>query len=136
MTSRMEFWSRMPRILSEGSRCSSANQERDTASTTSHGGRRSFPPMKNTPRHGETSTRSAGRWTTSSHTAPPPALPSWRPVTTRQIGSRTSCKMYGKEQNTTTGCSATIMTTKPLMKSTSCCGSRSCRSAKIWWKRQ
>ena len=23
-----------------------------------------------------------------------------------------------------------------LMKSTSCCGSRSCRSAKIWWKRQ
>ena len=31
-----------------------------------------------------------------------------------------------KEQNTTTGCSATTTTTKPLMKSTSCCGSRSC----------
>ena len=31
-----------------------------------------------------------------------------------------------KEQNTTTGCSAATKTTKPLMKSTSCCGSRSC----------
>ena len=41
-----------------------------------------------------------------------------------------------EHNSTTTGCSATIMTTKPLMKSTSCCGSRSCRFAKIWWKRQ
>ena len=36
-----------------------------------------------------------------------------------------------KEQNTTTGCSAIIMTTKPLTKSTSCCGSRSCGLYKI-----
>ena len=33
------------------------------------------------------------------------------------------------QQNTTTGCSAIIMTTKPLMKSTFCCGSRSCESS-------
>ena len=85
--------------------------------------------MKNTPRHGETSTRSAGRWTTSSPTALPPALPSWEAVTTRRTGSRTFCKRYGKEQDTATGCSAIIMTTKPLTKSTSCCGSRSCRSS-------
>ena len=36
-----------------------------------------------------------------------------------------------KEQNTTTGCSAIIMTTKPLTKSTSCSGSRSCGLYKI-----
>ena len=126
----------MPRILSEGSRCSSASPERGTASTTSHGGRRSCPPMKNTPRHGETSTRSAGRWTTSSPTARPPALPSWGPATTRRTGSRTFCKRFGKEQNTTTGCSATIMTTKPLMKSTSCCGSRSCGSSEAGQSRE
>ena len=83
----------------------------------SHGGRRSCPPMRNTPRRGEASTRSAGRWTTSSLTAPPPASPSWEAVTTRQIGSRTSCRRYGKEQDTTTGCSATTTTTEPLMKS-------------------
>ena len=92
--------------------------------------------MKNTPRRGETSTRSAGRWTTSSPIAPPPALPSWRPVTTRQIGSRTSCKRFGKVQNTTTGCLATIMTTKPLTKSTSCCGSRSCESSETGQSRE
>ena len=34
-----------------------------------------------------------------------------------------------KEQNTTTGCSAIIMTTKPLTKSIFCCGSRSCESS-------
>lgn len=78
--------------------------------------------MRNTPRHGETSTRSAGRWTTSSPTAPPPVSPLWEAATTRRIGSQTSYRRYGKEQNTTTGCSVIIMTTKPLMKSTSCCG--------------
>ena len=85
--------------------------------------------MSNTPRRGEASTRSAGRWTTSSPTALPPASPSWEAATTRRTGSRTSCKRYGKEQNTTTGCSAIIMTTKPLTKSTSCSGSRSCGSS-------
>ena len=48
--------------------------------------------------------------------------------TTRQIGSRTSCRRCGKEQHITTGCSATTTTTEPLMKNTSCCGSRSCGS--------
>ena len=85
--------------------------------------------MRNTPRHGETLTRSAGRWTTSSPTAPPPASPSWEAATTRQTGSRTSCKRCRKEQNITTGCSATTTTTEPLTKSTSCCGSRSCGSS-------
>ena len=92
--------------------------------------------MKNTPRHGETSTRSAGRWTTSSPTALPPASPSWEAATTRRTGSRTSCKRYGKEQNTTTGCSAIIMTTKPLTKSTSCSGSRSCGSSEAGQSRE
>ena len=41
-----------------------------------------------------------------------------------------------KEQNTTTGCSATIMTTKPLTKSTSCCGSRSCESSEAGQSRE
>ena len=59
----------------------------------------------------------------------PPASPSWEAATTRRTGSRTSCKRYGKEQDTTTGCSATTTTTEPLMKSTSCCGSRSCGSS-------
>ena len=71
--------------------------------------------------------RSIGRWTMLSRTALPPALPSRGAATTRRTDSRTSYKMYKREQNITTGCSATIMTTKPLMKSTSCCGSRSCR---------
>ena len=92
--------------------------------------------MKNTPRHGETSTRSAGRWTTSSPTAPPPASPSWEAATTRRTGSRTSCKRSGKEQHITTGCSAIITTTKPLMKSTSCCGSRSCGSSEAGQSRE
>ena len=35
------------------------------------------------------------------------------------------------DEYTITGCSAIITTTKPLMKSTSCCGSRSCKSYKI-----
>ena len=106
------------------------------AKTLSRGGRRSCPPMRNTPRRGKTSTRSAGRWTTSSPTALPPALPSWEAVTTRRTGSRTSCRRYGKDQNTTTGCSATIMTTKPLTKGTSCSGSRSCRPYKIRLQRK
>ena len=87
--------------------------------------------MRNTPRRGETSTWSAGRWTTSSPTALPPASPSWEAATTRRTGSRTSYRRYRKEQNTTTGCSAIIMTTKPLTKSTSCSGSRSCGLYKI-----
>ena len=85
--------------------------------------------MRNMPRRGEASTRSAGRWTTSSPTALPPASPSWGPVTTRRTGSRISCRRCRKEQNITTGCSATTTTTEPLMKSTSCCGSRSCGSS-------
>ena len=92
--------------------------------------------MRNTPRRGESSTRSAGRWTTSSPTALLPASPSWEAATTRQIGSRTSCKRFGKGQNTTTGCSATIMTTKPLTKSTSCSGSRSCGSSEAGQSRE
>ena len=80
-------------------------------------------------KRGKALTRSAGRWTTSSPTALPPASPSWEAATTRRTGSRTSCKRYGKEQDTTTGCSATTMTTKPLMKSTSCSGNRSCGSS-------
>ena len=52
----------------------------------------------------------------------PPVSPLWEAATTRRIGSQTSYRRYGKEQNTTTGCSVIIMTTKPLMKSTSCCG--------------
>ena len=80
-------------------------------------------------KRGKALTRSAGRWTTSSPTALPPASPSWEAATTRRTDSRTSCKRYGKEQNTTTGCSAIITTTKPLTKSTSCCGSRSCGSS-------
>ena len=70
------------------------------------------------------------------HTAPPPALPSWGAATTRRTGSRTSCRRYRKEQNTTTGCSATIMTTKPLTKSTSCSGSRSCGSSEAGQSRE
>ena len=92
--------------------------------------------MKNTPRHGETSTRSAGRWTTSSPTALPPASPSRGAATTRRTGSRISCRRYRKEQNTTTGCSAIIMTTKPLTKSTSCSGSRSCGSSEAGQSRE
>ena len=92
--------------------------------------------MKNTPRRGETSTRSAGRWTTSSPTARPPASPSRGAATTRRTGLRTSCRRCRKEQNTTTGCSATIMTTKPLTKSTSCCGSRSCESSEAGQSRE
>ena len=90
---------------------------------------RECPPMRNMPKRGETSTRSAGRWTTSSPTALPPASPSWEAATTRRIGSRISCRRCRKEQNITTGCSATTTTTEPLMKSTSCCGSRSCGSS-------
>ncbi len=67
--------------------------------------------------------------TTSLPTAPPPASPSWAAATTRRIGSRISCRRCRKEQNITTGCSATTTTTEPLMKSTSCCGSRSCGSS-------
>ena len=44
--------------------------------------------------------------------------------------------MYGKEQNTTTGCSAIIMTTKPLTKSTFCSGSRSCGSSEAGQSRE
>ena len=40
------------------------------------------------------------------------------------------------DEGTTTGCSATIMTTKPLMKSTSCCGSRSCKSSETGQSRE
>ena len=87
--------------------------------------------MRNMPRRGEASTRSAGRWTTSSPTALPPASPSWGPVTTRRTGSRISCRRCRKEQNITTGCSATIMTTKPLTKSIFCSGSRSCGSSEV-----
>ena len=92
--------------------------------------------MRNMPRHGETSTRSAGRWTTSSPTALPPASPSWGAATTRRTDSRTSYKMYKREQNITTGCSATTTTTKPLMKSTSCSGSRSCESSEAGQSRE
>ena len=92
--------------------------------------------MRNTPRRGKTSTRSAGRWTTSSPTAPPPALPSWEAATTRRTGSRISCRRCRKEQNTTTGCSATTTTTGPLTKSTSCCGSRSCGSSEAGQSRE
>ena len=35
------------------------------------------------------------------------------------------------DEGTITGCSATTTTTKPLTKSTSCCGSRSCGLYKI-----
>ena len=80
-------------------------------------------------KRGKALTRSAGRWTTSSPTALPPASPSWEAATTRRTGSRTSYRRYRKEQNTTTGCSATTTTTEPLMTSTSCCGSRSCGSS-------
>ena len=76
------------------------------------------------------------RWTTSSPTAPPPASPSWEAATTRRTGSRTSCKRSGKEQHITTGCSAIITTTKPLMKSTFCSGSRSCKSCKTGSNRE
>ena len=41
-----------------------------------------------------------------------------------------------KEQNTTTGCSAIIMTTKPLTKSIFCCGSRSCESSETGQSRE
>ena len=92
--------------------------------------------MRNMPRRGEALTRSAGRWTTSSPTAPQPASPSWGAATTRRTDSRTSYKMYKREQNITTGCSATIMTTKPLTKSTSCCGSRSCESSETGQSRE
>ena len=92
--------------------------------------------MRNMPKLGETSMRSAGRWTTSLPTALPPASPLWGAATTRQTGSQTSYRRYGKEQNTTTGCSAIIMTTKPLMKSTSCCGSRSCESSEAGQSRE
>ena len=54
----------------------------------------------------------------------------------RQIGSQTFCKRCRKEQNTTTGCSATTTTTEPLMKSTSCCGSRSCESSEAGQSRE
>ena len=57
-------------------------------------------------------------------------------ATTRQIGSQTFCKRCRKEQNTTTGCSATTTTTEPLMKSTSCCGSRSCESSEAGQSRE
>ena len=40
------------------------------------------------------------------------------------------------DEGTITGCSATTTTTKPLMKSTSCCGSRSCRSSKTGQSRE
>ena len=40
------------------------------------------------------------------------------------------------DEGTTIGCSATIMTTKPLMKSTSCCGSRSCKSSETGQSRE
>lgn len=122
--------------LSKGSRCSSASPERGTASTISRGGHKNCPPMRNTPGHGETLTRSAGRWTTSSPTALPPASPSWGAATTRRTGSQTSYRRYGKEQNTTTGCSAIITTTEPLMKSTSCCGSRLCGSSEAGQSRE
>ena len=92
--------------------------------------------MKNTPRRGEALTRSAGRWTTSSPTALPPASPSWGAVTTRRTGSQTSYRRYRKEQNTTTGCSAITTTTKPLMKSTFCCGSKSCKSSEAGQSRE
>ena len=92
--------------------------------------------MKNMPKRSETLTRSVGRWTTSSPTALPPASPSWGAATTRQTGSRTSCKRYGKEQNITTGCSAIITTTEPLTKSTSCSGSRSCKSSETGQSRE
>ena len=92
--------------------------------------------MRNMTRHGEALTRPAGRWTTSSPTAPPPASPSWEAATTRRTDSRTSCKRYGKEQNTTTGCSAIITITEPLTKSTSFCGSRSCGSSKTGQSRE
>ena len=74
--------------------------------------------------------------TTSLPTAPPPASPSWEAATTRRTDSRTSCKRYGKEQNTTTGCSAIITITEPLMKSTSFCGSRSCGSSEASQSRE
>ena len=66
----------------------------------------------------------------------PPASPSWEAATTRRTDSRTSCKRYGKEQNTTTGCSAIITITEPLTKSTSFCGSRSCGSSEAGQSRE
>ena len=65
----------------------------------------------------------------------PPASPSWGPATTRRTGSRTSYRRYRKEQNITTGCSAIIMTTKPLTESTSCSGSKSCGSSEAGQRR-
>ena len=85
--------------------------------------------MRNTPRRGEALTRSAGRWTTSSPTAPPPASPSRGAATMRRTDLQTSYRRYGKEQHITTGCSVIITTTEPLTKSTFCCGSRSCGSS-------
>ena len=52
------------------------------------------------------------------------------------VGLFTSSLRSRKEQNTTTGCSAIIMTTKPLMKSTFCCGSRSCESSEAGQSRE
>ena len=40
------------------------------------------------------------------------------------------------DEGTITGCSATTTTTKPLMKSTSCCGSRSCGSSETGQSRE
>ena len=40
------------------------------------------------------------------------------------------------DEGTITGCSATTMTTKPLMKSTFCCGSRSCGSSETGQSRE
>ena len=40
------------------------------------------------------------------------------------------------DEGTITGCSATTTTTKPLMKSTFCCGSRSCGSSEAGQSRE
>lgn len=40
------------------------------------------------------------------------------------------------DEGTITGCSATTTTTKPLMKSTFCCGSRSCGSSETGQSRE
>ena len=53
--------------------------------TTCPGGRRNCPQRRNTWRPGETWTSMAGRWTTSSPTAPQPASPSSSPGITWRI---------------------------------------------------
>ena len=91
--------------------------------------------MRNMPWRGEALTRSLAGGLHHHHCAP---------TSIALMGSRHNeadrltdfCKRCRKEQNTTTGCSATTTTTEPLMKSTSCCGSRSCESSEAGQSRE